>query len=78
MTTNAELAAKLLREAATMFRSLGAPDPDLAQRLDEFAGVYEQVADLVEQNPRALSNCRKASRTEPGQPRCGWPDARSW
>ena len=51
MTTHADLAAKLLREAATMFRSLGAPDPDLAQRLDEFAGVYEQVADLVQQDP---------------------------
>ena len=34
-----------------MFRSLGAPDADLAQRLDDLAGVYEQVADLVEQNP---------------------------
>ncbi|MBK8174025.1 MAG: hypothetical protein IPK66_01590 [Rhodospirillales bacterium] len=51
MTTHAELAAKLLREAATMFRSLGAPDPELGGRLDEFAGVYEQVASLVEADP---------------------------
>ena len=54
MTTHAELAAKLLREAATMFRSLGAPDPELGKRLDEFASVYEQVADLVEQDPTGL------------------------
>jgi hypothetical protein len=54
MRTHAELAAKLLREAATMFRTLGAPDSDLGNRLDEFASVYEQVADLVEQDPTGL------------------------
>ncbi len=54
MTTNAELAAKLLREAATIFRTLGAPDPELGGRLDEFASVYDQVADLVEQNPSGV------------------------
>jgi hypothetical protein len=54
MTTHAELAAKLLREAATMFRSLGAPDPELGERLNEFASIYEQVADLVEQDPTGL------------------------
>jgi hypothetical protein len=51
MTTNAELAVKLLREAATIFRALGSPDPELESKLNEFATVYEQVADLVEQNP---------------------------
>lgn len=51
---HAELAAKLLREAATIFRSLGAPDPELGERLDEFASVYEQVADLVERDPRGV------------------------
>lgn len=51
MTTHVELAAKLLREAATLFRSLAGPDPEMTQRLDDFAQVYEQVADLVEQDP---------------------------
>ncbi len=51
MTTHVELAAKLLREAATLFRSLAGPDPEMAQRLDDFAQVYEQVADLVELDP---------------------------
>lgn len=54
MTTNAELAAKLLREAAIIFRSLGAPDAELGRRLDEFASVYEQVADLLDQDPTAI------------------------
>jgi hypothetical protein len=54
MTTHAELAAKLLREAATMFRSLRAPDAELGERLNEFASIYEQVADLVEQDPTGL------------------------
>jgi hypothetical protein len=51
MTTHVQLAAKLLREAATMFRSLGGADLNLSERLDEFAAVYEQVADLVEHDP---------------------------
>jgi hypothetical protein len=54
MTTNAELAVKLLREAATIFRALGSPDPELGSKLNEFATVYEQVADLVEQNPMGV------------------------
>jgi hypothetical protein len=49
--THAELAARLLREAATMFRAFGAPHAELNQRLGESAAIYEQVADLVEQNP---------------------------
>ena len=59
MRTHAELAAKLLREAATMFRSLGAPDPELGEKLDEFASVYERVAELVEQDPNGLLEVAK-------------------
>lgn len=54
MNTHADLAAKLLREAAFIFRSLGAQDANLGQRLDEFANVFEQVAELVEQDPTGL------------------------
>ncbi|HYN37855.1 MAG TPA: hypothetical protein VES39_01245 [Rhodospirillales bacterium] len=54
MTTHADLAARLLREAATMFRAMGGPDKQLSQRLDEFATLYEQVADLVEAEPLAV------------------------
>jgi hypothetical protein len=51
MTTYAELAARLLRDAATMFRSMGGDDAELGQRVEEFAQVYDQVADLVESDP---------------------------
>lgn len=51
MTTYAELAARLLREAATMFRALTAEDPDTNHQLSEFSRLYDQVADLVETNP---------------------------
>lgn len=51
MTTHADLAAKLLREAATMFRAMSGPDEELAKRLNDFATLYEQVADLAEADP---------------------------
>ena len=51
MTTHAVLAAKLLRDAATFFRNVGAQNPPLKEQMDENASVYEQVADLVEKEP---------------------------
>lgn len=51
MPTHAQLAAKLLRDAATFFRNVGAQNPDLAEAMDENAAVYEQVADLTETDP---------------------------
>ncbi|MFO1118927.1 MAG: hypothetical protein U1E38_01940 [Rhodospirillales bacterium] len=54
MTTHADLAAKLLREAAIMFRAMSGMNEELTQKLDEFAGLYEQVADLVEADPLAV------------------------
>lgn len=51
MTTHANLAARLLREAATMFRAMSGPDQELAKRLQDFATLYEQVAELVEAEP---------------------------
>jgi hypothetical protein len=51
MTTHADLAAKLLREAAIMFRAMSGPDEEFAKRLHDFAALYEQVAHLVESDP---------------------------
>jgi len=51
MATHAQLAAKLLRDAATFFRNVGGQNPELKEQLDDNAAVYEQVADLLEQNP---------------------------
>ncbi|QNT68574.1 hypothetical protein [Defluviicoccus vanus] len=51
MTTHAELAARLLREAAIIFRTINLPDVEVQQRLDTFGKLYERVAELVEQAP---------------------------
>ena len=51
MTTHADLAAKLLREAAIMFRAMGGPNEEFTKRLNDFAALYEQVAALVETDP---------------------------
>jgi hypothetical protein len=53
MTTHAELAARLLREAAVIFRTINLPDAEVQQRLDTFGKLYERVAELVEQAPVA-------------------------
>lgn len=49
--THAELAAQLLRDAATLFRSVGGRDPDASERVDRFATLYDRVAELVERDP---------------------------
>ncbi|MBU6474974.1 MAG: hypothetical protein KGL10_04340 [Alphaproteobacteria bacterium] len=51
MATHAHLAAKLLRDAATFFRNVGAQNPPLKEQMDDNASVYDQVADMVENNP---------------------------
>lgn len=49
--THAEFAARLLREAASIFRSIGGGDAASDDRADQFASLYERVAELVEQDP---------------------------
>lgn len=51
MATNAELAAKLLRDAGSFFRNVGEQNPPLADQMNDNAQVYEQVAGLVESDP---------------------------
>ena len=51
MSTHAELAARLLRDAAEFFSHLAKDNPDLAEAMTENAGIYEQVAHLVETDP---------------------------
>lgn len=51
MPSHAELAAKLLRDAAAFFKTISEQNPPLKEQMDENADVFEQVADLVEQNP---------------------------
>lgn len=51
MPSHAELAAKLLRDAAAFFKTISEQNPPLKEQMDENSDVFEQVADLVEQDP---------------------------
>lgn len=51
MATHAELAARLLRDAAQFFESVGQQNEPLQDQMSENATVFRQVADLVEQDP---------------------------
>lgn len=50
-TTYADLAVKLLRDAAGFFRNVGEQNEPLKEQMNDNADVYEQVADLLEQDP---------------------------
>lgn len=52
--THAELAARLLRDAAQFFRTIGEQNEPLRDQMQENASVFEQVADLVEKDPGGL------------------------
>jgi hypothetical protein len=49
--TMAQLAAKLLRDAATFFENVGLQNPPLAEQMQDNAAVYRQVADMLEVDP---------------------------
>jgi len=52
--SHAQLAAKLLKDAAAFFKTIGAQNPPLKIQMDENAAVFEQVAELVERNPTGI------------------------
>lgn len=52
--THAQLAARLLRDAAAFFRHLGEENPALAESMKENAAVYEEVAQMVDTDPNEL------------------------
>lgn len=54
MATHAELAVKLLRDAAAFFRNIGQQNEPLRQQMDDNATVYDQVADLLEHDPMGV------------------------
>lgn len=54
MMTNAQLAARLLREAAEIYRTLGAENSETQQQLNDFGVLYERVADMVEADPEGV------------------------
>jgi hypothetical protein len=54
MPTHAELAARLLRDAANFFRTVGEQNAPLAEQMAENATVFDQIADLVEHDPTGV------------------------
>lgn len=51
MATHAQLAADLLRNAATFFRDIGGQNPELAEQMSANARTFDTVAALVETDP---------------------------
>ncbi len=51
MPTHAELASRLLKDAAGFLRSLAGQDAAVKKKMDENAAIYEQVSALVGENP---------------------------
>lgn len=51
MPSHAQLAARLLRDAASFFRTIGEQNAPLLEQMTENAAVFEQVAGLVEADP---------------------------
>ena len=54
MPTHADLGARLLRDAASFFRTLGSQNAPLKDQMMENADVFEQVAALLEQDPTGV------------------------
>jgi len=53
MATHAQIAANLLRNAATFFRDIGGQNTDLKEQMEVNARTYDAVADMLEQDPNA-------------------------
>ncbi len=51
MPTHAELAGKLLNDAATFFRTLASQNKNLETQMTENANVFEKVSGLLQQEP---------------------------
>ncbi|MFP4098316.1 MAG: hypothetical protein ACLFP8_06215 [Alphaproteobacteria bacterium] len=52
MPTHAELASKLLVDAATFFRTLAEQNEELKEQMNENATVFEQMSDLIVNEPQ--------------------------
>ena len=51
MPSHAEMSARLMRDAASFFRTIAEQNEPLKDQMTENAAVFEQVADLVESDP---------------------------
>jgi len=51
MPTHAEIAGKLLSDAANFFMTLSEQNPDIQKEMTENATVFQQMAQLISQDP---------------------------
>lgn len=51
---HAELAGRLLKDAANFFRTLAEQNGPIREQMEENANVYDQIGDLVMQNPLGI------------------------
>lgn len=51
MATHAQIAGRLLRDAAKFFRNVGEQNEPLREQMNDNATVYDQVAQLLEADP---------------------------
>lgn len=65
MATHAQIAANLLRNAATFFRDIGGQNPALGEQMGMNAQTYDAVADLVERDPMGVMGTPADSDTGP-------------
>lgn len=56
MPTHAELSVRLLTDAADFFTALGDNNDPLKAQMEENATVFEQMATLLEQDPKGALN----------------------
>jgi len=54
MTTYAELGARLLRDAAGFFRTVGEQNELLNEQMAENSKIFDQIADLLEKDPTGV------------------------
>ena len=61
MATNAEIAARLLRDAAGFFRTVGEQNAPLKEHMDKNAQAFEVMAERVETDPPGRGLLRSAA-----------------
>ncbi len=66
-TTYSDLAVKLLRDAAGFFRNVGEQNEALSEQMGDNADVYEQVADLLEQDPAGTLELEEEAGVSEGE-----------
>ncbi len=54
MPTHAELTGKLLKDAATFFRTLASQNKNLEKQMSENATVFEKMGDLIISDPTGM------------------------